>query len=78
MAGACRTADRLVGRLGQGTPTGAVIFALNIDLPGGMKDAPKREGDCPIDTPVDRTLPLKHARVFHGASHLCKPFPSAS
>ena len=25
------------------TPTGAVIFALNIDLPGGMKDAPKRE-----------------------------------
>ena len=24
------------------TPTGAVIFALNIDLPGGMKDAPKR------------------------------------
>ena len=21
----------------------AVIFALNIDLPGGMKDAPKRE-----------------------------------
>ena len=35
------------------TPTGAVIFALNIDLPGGMKDAPKRGGDCPIDTPVD-------------------------
>ena len=25
------------------TPTGAVIFALNIDLPGGMKDAPKQE-----------------------------------
>ena len=25
------------------TLTGAVIFALNIDLPGGMKDAPKRE-----------------------------------
>ena len=39
------------------TPTGAVIFALNIDLPGGMKDAPKRGGDCPIDTPVDRALP---------------------
>ena len=58
------------------TPTGAVIFALNIDLPGGMKDAPKRGGDCPIDTPVDRsTSALKHARVFHGASHLCKPFP---
>ena len=42
MAGACRTADpEWVGWVE--TPTGAVIFALNIDLPGGMKDAPKRE-----------------------------------
>ena len=31
------------GSAGSETPTGAVIFALNIDLPGGMKDAPKRE-----------------------------------
>ena len=34
-------------------------------------------GDCPIDTPVDRsTSALKHARVFHGASHLWQPFPT--
>ena len=47
------------------TPTGAVIFALNIDLPGGMKRCAETGGDCPIDTPVDRsTSALKHARVF--------------
>ena len=77
MAGACRTADRLVGRLGR-TPTGAVIFALNIDLPGGMKDAPKREAIVRSILQSIGALPLKHARVFHGASHLCKPFPPPS
>ena len=44
------------GRLGRDADR-AVIFALNIDLLGGMKDAPKREYDCPIDTPVDGALP---------------------
>ena len=63
------------GRLVE-TPTGAVIFALNIDLPGGMKDAPKREAIVRSILQSIGALPRwKHARVFHGASHLCKPFP---
>ena len=57
------------------TPTGAVIFALNIDLPGGMKDAPKWGGDCPIDTQSIEHFRAETCTVFHGASHLCKPFP---
>ena len=61
------------------TPTGAVIFALNIDLPGGMKDAPKREAIVRSILQSIGALPLKHARVFHGASHLyVNRSPSAS
>ena len=41
MAGASNR--RSAGGSAGSTLTGAVIFALNIDLPGGMKDAPKRE-----------------------------------
>ena len=73
MAGACRTADQLVGRLGRDADR-AVIFAPNIDLPGGMKDAPKREAIVRSILQSIGALPLKHAG-FHGASHLCKPFP---
>ena len=58
------------------TPTGAVIFALNIDLPGRHEGcAETGNGDCPIDTPVDRSTSAETCTGFHGASHLCKPFP---
>ena len=51
------------------TPTGAVIFALNIDLPGGMKDAPKGS-DCPIDT---RSIGALHAETCTGFSWCISP-----
>ena len=63
MAGACRTADRLVVGWVE-TPTGAVIFALNIDLPGGMKDAPKREA-------IVRSIP---SRSEHFRAETCTGF----
>ena len=62
MAGACRTADRLVGRLGRDADRGGHL-RRNIDLPGGMKDA-ETGGDCPIDTPVDRSTSC--AENMHG------------
>ena len=53
------------GSAGVETPTGAVIFALNIDLPGGMKDAPKREAIVRSILQSIGALPaLKHARFF--------------
>ena len=69
MAGACRTADRLVGRLGRDADR-AVIFALNIDLPGGMKDAPKREAIVRSILQSIGTSAAETCTGFHGASHL--------
>ena len=42
MAGACRTADRLVGRLSRDADRGGHLRAEHRSA-GGMKDAPKRE-----------------------------------
>ena len=72
---ACRTADRLVGRLGRDADRGGHLRAEHRSA-GRHEGCAETGGDCPIDTPVDRsTSALKHARAFHGASHLCKPFP---
>ena len=52
MAGACRTADRLVGRLGRDADRGGHLRAEHRSA-GRHEGCAETEGDCPIDTPVD-------------------------
>ena len=57
------------------TPTGAVIFALNIDLPGGMKDAPKRRRLSDRYSSRSEHFRAETCIGFFMVHSPCKPFP---
>ena len=57
------------------TPTGGHLRAEHRSA-GRHEGCAETGGDCPIDTPVDRsTSGAETCTGFSGASHLCKPFP---
>ena len=73
-----RTADRLVGRLGRDADRGGHLRAEHRSA-GRHEGCAETGGDCPIDTPVDRsTSALKHARVFMVHLTFVNRSPSAS